>query len=416
MTSFEDRRAGGREAVAPSPGDRRARAATAVVFFVTGFVVAAWATRIPAVQERLGLSPGTFALAVAGLEAGALAGLPAGGALVARLGSRPCLRLGFAVYPTALLGVALAPGLAWLTAALAVMAAANSVVDVAMNAQGVELERRYRRPILSGLHAAHPMGMLAGGLAGTAAAAAGLAVLAHFALAATAGLLAGLAATRHLAVEPRQPGQALLARPGGRLLLLGTIAFCAFLLDGAASNWSAAHLHDEHAASPALAAAGFSAFTAALALARLAGDRLIARLGRLRVVQASGLLAAAGATVVATAPTAPLALLGWATLGAGLATIAPAVLGAAPSASQLPPPVAIAAVTTLGYLGSFTGPPLVGALAELTGLSTALALLVAAAILPVLLAHRALSRACGDPSSRPGSGGSGRRPVWRPGG
>jgi MFS family permease len=398
MTSFEDRRAGGREAVVPSPGDRRARAATAVVFFVTGFVVAAWATRIPAVQDRLGLSPGTFALAVAGLEAGALAGLPAGGVLVARLGSRPCLRLGFAVYPTALLGVALAPGLAWLTAALAVMAAANSVVDVAMNAQGVELERRYRRPILSGLHAAHPMGMLAGGLAGTAAAA------------------AGLAATRHLAVEPRQPGQALLARPGGRLLLLGTIAFCAFLLDGAASNWSAAHLHDEHAASPALAAAGFSAFTAALALARLAGDRLIARLGRLRVVQASGLLAATGATVVATASTAPLALLGWATLGAGLATIAPAVLGAAPTASQLPPPVAIAAVTTLGYLGSFTGPPLVGVLAELTGLSTALALLVAAAILPVLLARRALSRACGDPSSRPGSGGSGRRPVWRPGG
>jgi MFS family permease len=390
MTSFEDRRAGGRGAVVPSPGDRQARAATAVVFFVTGFVVAAWATRIPAVQERLGLSPGTFALAVAGLEAGALAGLPAGGALVARLGSRPCLRLGFAVYPTALLGVALASGLAWLTAALAVMAAANSVVDVAMNAQGVELERRYRRPILSGLHAAHPMGMLAGGLAGTAAAAAGLAVLPHFALAAAAGLLGGLTATRHLVVEPRQPGQALLTRRGGRLLLLGTIAFCAFLLDGAASNWSAAHLHDEHAASPALAAAGFSAFTAALALARLAGDRLLARLGRLRVVQASGLLAVTGATVVATAPTALLALLGWAALGAGLAAIAPAVLGAAPSASQLPPPVAIAAVTTLGYLGSFTGPPLVGALAEATGLSAALWLLVAAAAVPVLLAPSAL--------------------------
>ncbi|HEV2870706.1 MAG TPA: hypothetical protein VG409_04710, partial [Actinomycetota bacterium] len=120
--------------------------------------------------------------------------------------------------------------------------------------------------------------------------------------------------------------------------------------------------------------------------------------------------------VVVAAPTAPVALLGWAVLGAGLAAIAPAVLGAAPSATPLPPPVAIAAVTTLGYLGSFTGPPLVGALAELTGLSTALTLLVAAAFLPVVLARRALSRACGGPSSRPGSGGSGRRPVWRPGG
>jgi MFS family permease len=392
MPINERRRAGNGSAPSSSPSveDRRARVATAVVFFVTGFVVAAWATRIPAVQQRLGLSPGSFALAVLGLEGGALVGLPAGGALVARLGSRPSLRLGFAVYPTALLGVALAPSLAWLVVALAVMAAANSVVDVAMNAQGVELERRHRRPILSGLHAAHPMGMLAGGLGGTAAAAAGLSVLPHFVLAATAGRLAGLAANLPLVTEPRRPRQAVLARPSGRLLLLGLLAFCAFLLDGAASNWSAAHLHHEHAASPALAAAGFSTLTAALALARLVGDRLIAHLGRLRVVQASGLVAAAGSAVVVVAPTAPMALLGWAILGAGLAAIAPAVLGAAPSATRLPPPVAIAAVTTLGYLGSFTGPPLVGALAELTGLSTALVLLVTAAVLPALLARRAL--------------------------
>ena len=374
----------------PSPQDRRARAATTVVFFVTGFVVAAWATRIPAVQQRLALSPGGFAVAVLGLEGGALVGLPAGAALVARLGSRLSLRLAFAVYPTALVGVALAPGLGWLVVHLAVMAAANSAVDVAMNVQGVELERRYGRPILSGLHAAHPFGMLAGGLAGVAAAAADLPVLPHFGLAGGVGLLAGLAATRWLVAERRQPGQALLVRPSGRLLLLGTIAFCAFLLDGAANNWSAVHLHGERGAGTALAAAGFSAFTATLALGRLAGDRLIARFGRPRVVQAGGLIAAAGSIVVVAVPSAVPSLAGWATLGAGLAVIAPAVVGAAPGVSQAPAPVAIAAVTTLGYLGSFTGPPLVGALAELTGLSRALWLLVAASLLSALLAGRVL--------------------------
>jgi len=374
----------------PSTEDRRARAATTAVFFVTGFVVAAWATRIPAIQQDLGLSSGGLAVAVLGLEAGALVGLPAGAALVARLGSRTSLRLAFAVYPTALPAVALAPGLGWLAAALAVMAAANSVVDVAMNAQGVELERRYRRPILAGLHAAHPFGMLAGGLGGTAAAAAGLAVGPHFWLAGGAGLVAGLAATGRLVAEPRQPRRRLLARPSGSLLLLGAIAFCAFLLDGTANNWSAAHLHGERGASPALAAAGFSAFTAALALGRLAGDRLVARFGRLRVVRASGLVAAAGGATVVAGQSAALALAGWATLGAGLAAMAPAILGATPAVSRAPLPVAIAAVTTLGYLGSFTGPPLVGALAEATGLSAALGLLVAAAAVPVLLAGRAL--------------------------
>jgi MFS family permease len=374
----------------PSAEDRRARVATTVVFFVTGFVVAAWATRIPEVQQRLALSTGRFAIAVLGLEGGAIVGLPAGGALVARLGSRASLRLGFALYPTALVAVALAPSLGWLVAALAVMAAANSVVDVAMNVQGVELQRRYRRSLLSGLHAAHPVGMLAGGLAGTAAAAAELSTRAHFGLAGGAGLLLGMAATWWLVTESRQPSQRMLRRPSGRLLLLGAIAFCAFLLDGAANNWSAAQLHSQRGASPALAAAGFTAFTAALALVRLGGDRLIGRFGSLRVVQLGGLVAAAGATVAIAAPTALSSLAGWAVLGAGLAALAPAVLSAAPSVSGSPPPVAIAAVSTLGYLGSFTGPPLVGALAEVSGLSRALGLLVVAAAVAALLARPAL--------------------------
>jgi MFS family permease len=108
------------------------------------------------------------------------------------------------------------------------------------------------------------------------------------------------------------------------------------------------------------------------------------------VVQASGLVAAAGAVTVVAGQGVLLGLAGWAILGAGLAAIAPAVLGATPTVSRAPLPVAIAAVTTLGYLGSFTGPPLVGALAEVTGLSAALGLLVAAAAVPVLLAGRAL--------------------------
>jgi MFS family permease len=370
--------------------DRRARAATTVVFFMTGFVIAAWGTRIPAIQERLALSPGEFAVAVLGLEGGAVIGLPTGGALCSRLGSRLSLRIGFAIYPTALFAAALAPGLVWLALGLAVMAAATSVIDVAMNVQGVELERRYRRPILSGLHAGHPFGMLAGGLVGTAAAAVELSTVTHFAITGSIGLVAGLAATRWLVAERRQPGQPLLARPSGRLLLLGIVAFCVFLLDGTAYNWSAAHLRSDRAASPALAAAGFTAFTLALALGRLLGDRLIARFDRARIVQASGLIAATGSVIAIAAPTATLTLVGWAVLGVGVAAVAPAVLGAAPSLTQAPAPVAIATVTTLGYLGSFTGPPLVGGLAELSGLSLALGLLVVVSAVMALLARRAL--------------------------
>src|SRR5215210_7642277 len=153
---------------------RAARAATLVIFAVTGAVSATWAARIPATQERLGLSPGELALAILGLEAGAIAGLPLGAAITARAGSRGALRLAFGAFPSALVAVALAPGTAALALALALFAGANSVVDVAMNAQGVELERRLERPLLSTLHAGHPLGLVAGGLAATVAAGLGI--------------------------------------------------------------------------------------------------------------------------------------------------------------------------------------------------------------------------------------------------
>jgi hypothetical protein len=145
-------------------------------------------------------------------------------------------------------------------------------------------------------------------------------------------------------------------------------------------------------------------FALTLAGGRLAGDGLVARLGRARVVRGSGLVAAGGSTLAIAAPTGGVALAGWALFGLGLAALAPTVLGAAPAASDAPPSVAIAAVTTVGYLGSFTGPPAVGALAGATGLDVALGLLVAVALATVLLAPRAF---------RGTSGASGPSPPTR---
>jgi MFS family permease len=370
--------------------DRRARAATALIFFLTGAVFAAWSTRLPAIKERLGLTDAALAVAILGLEAGAIAGLPLGGALVARAGSRAALRLGFAAYPLGLVAVGLAPGVETLAAALAAMAFANSVVDVAMNAQGVELERRTDRPLLSGLHAGHSFGLAAGGLAGTFAAATGVPVRTHFALTAAAGLMAAMLAARRLVPERRTAGERRFAWPRGRLAVLGLVAFCAFLLDGAAYNWIAVQVRAERGAAPGVAAAAFMLYAVTLAAARLAGDRLVARFGRLAVVRGSALVAAAGSTLAVAGPGVPAALGGWALFGLGIAAVAPAVLGAAPAAGDAPPAVSIAAVTTVGYLGSFTGPPAIGAIAGPVGLSAALGVLPVVALVAALLAPRAL--------------------------
>ena len=274
------------------------------------------------------------------------------------------------------------------------MAFANSVVDVAMNAQGVELERRSRRGLLARLHAGHPLGLVAGGLVGTAAAAAGVSVAAHFAVVGVVGLASSLTASFSLVRERACDGghRAAFAAPSRRLLALGLLAFCAFALDGAGYNWSAVDLRSEHGAPAGLAAAAFTGFSLALAVGRMYGDRLVASLGRARVVQACAAVVAAGSTLVVLAPSARVAVAGWAVFGLGLAAVAPTVLGAAPRAGDAPPAVAIAAVTTIGYLGSFTGPPVIGALAQASSLSAALTALVAVSGVLAVLAPRALGR------------------------
>jgi hypothetical protein len=116
----------------------------------------------------------------------------------------------------------------------------------------------------------------------------------------------------------------------------------------------------------------------------------VARWGRRRAVRAAALVAAAGVTVVVVSPSAGVAMAGWGVLGAGVAVMAPTVLGAAPGDGGGGAGTGIAAVSTVGYLGSFAGPPLIGAAAELSSLSTALLVLVAAAGAMYGLAGRAL--------------------------
>jgi MFS family permease len=386
----------------------RARRATWALFAVTGLLAATWASRMPAVQDRLELSPGGLAVVVLGLEGGALAGLPVGAALVGRLGSRGALSVAVPVFAPGLVAAALAPTLGWLVAAVAIWAAANSVVDVALNAQGVELEARAGRPVLSGLHSGQGAGLLCGAAAGTAAAALDLPLPVHAAVVGVAGLLVALPVTAALVREPRRAAaRGPRTRPHRRLAPLGAVAFCVFLLDGAATTWLAVHLRSAHDTGAGPAAAGYLGFAAALVLGRLAGDRLTARTSRRAVVRGCALGTAAGVACAVLAPGVVGAVAGWVLTGLALGPLAPTVLGAAPAIGGASAPRALAAVTTVGYLGSFSGPPVVGLLAERWDLPGALLLLVVAGLVAAGLSSAALRSPGPEPVSRP----SRRRPA-----
>src|SRR5215211_2835924 len=274
-----------------------ARLAVLGIFFLNGLALASWVVRIPAVQEKLTLSEGLLGLALLGAAVGALAAMPATGWLVARVGSRPVVGVTGLLLSGSLILPALAPNLALLVVSLVMLGASNGVMDDSMNAQAVAVEKRYGRPIMSSFHAAFSLGGLAGAAGGGVVASLGVGVLGH--LAGVAALTAAAALVAYRAMLPADAdrgggGEPAFARPTRALAGLGIISFCVLLGEGAMADWSAVYLNDTLTTGPGFAAAGYAAFSLAMAFGRLFGDRLTERLGPAVLVRACGALAAVG--------------------------------------------------------------------------------------------------------------------------
>ncbi|MEV0036289.1 MFS transporter [Streptomyces sp. NPDC050804] len=387
------------------------RVAVCTMFFITGAAFAAWAARVPAIQDRLGLSEGQLAVALVGLSSGAFLGLPLVGGLVARYGSRPVLFTGMTVYLAALPGLAFAPSLPMLTMTLALFACGNTAIDVAMNTQGVLVERAYGRNILGGFHAVFSLGGIVGAVASGLAASAGVGTGPHFVV--TALVLYAAAAVATTALIPDRPGRAqesdrrtqdsdlltqesdrraedaedpapLFALPSAGLWIPGLVAFCALMGEGVMNDWGAVYLHDVTGASPGAAGAGFALFSAGMVVGRLSADRIRARTGTVRFTLGCALVAALGAVVSISVPTTGGGLAGYTLLGLGMAAVIPVIFSHAAQLRPERPGPAIAAVSAVGYAGFLAGPPIIGGIAEAVDLRAAML------VLPALMAAMAL--------------------------
>ncbi len=369
---------------------RQARLAVSVAFLANGFGFANWAARIPAVKDHVGLSTGTLGVALLAIALGAVVAMPLAGALLVRFGSRTLTRLMLALACVALPLPALAGSLPALMGALALLGIASGSLDVSMNAQAVVIEQRYGRPVLAGLHGLWSLGTLGGALIGGLAAGAHISPRVHLLAVGAVLLVGGMYATRRLLPGGADRSQAIprFVRPTRMLTLLGVIAFCALLSEGATYDWSTVYLRDNLGTSEGFAVSAYAAFTCTMTVGRLVGDRLRARFGSRALLGSAALVAAAGLGAgLALRQTVP-AVIGFAVLGAGLSCIVPIVFGAAGAASGLPSGPAIAVVSTVGYLGFIAGPPIIGGLGELTSLPAALTLVVALTALAGLMARR----------------------------
>ncbi|MFF2658117.1 MFS transporter [Kitasatospora sp. NPDC058032] len=382
---------------------RRARIAVALAFAVHGAVGGTFASRIPWLKDHLGLSPGQLGLALVMPAIGSSLAMPLAGRIVHRYGGRAAVGGLLALCCLGLPLPSLAPSLPVLCLFLLAYGAAAGMSDVAMNAQGVEIEQRIGRSIMSGLHGMWSAGCLV---------AAGVGILAahqdfdpRVQIAVTAVVLLALtrAACRALP-DLRAPEQAeappRFALPPRSSLAIGLVGFCAVFAEGASMDWSGVYLREVTGASPAVAAAAYTAFSLTMAVSRLAGDAVIRRLGAVRATRLSGAIATAGGLLVVAADRPALAVPGFALIGIGVAVVVPLAFAAA-GRSGGNPSQAIAGVATVTYTSSLIAPAIVGGLAQATSLTVSFGVVTALSV-ALLLSAGALRRAEGRATYDPG--------------
>jgi Major Facilitator Superfamily len=368
---------------------RRAWWATVILFLLHGLIVSAWVSRIPAIQLALHLNNGVLGLTLLSSAFGAVIAIPFTGALVNRFGSRAMSVWGTVWLSLALVGPALAVNAATLAVALFLFGVGAATMDVSMNAQGVEVENSLGTPTMSRFHGMFSLGAMVGAGIGGIIAARGTGPLPHFALSSVVyigavSLVGSSLLHSHVEITPGAHRLPLTKIPPV-LLALSAIGFCILLAEGAMADWTAVYLKQVLNAGQGTAAAGYSVFSASMAIFRFLGDWITLRLGPLRAVRLGSLTGAVGLLWALVVHSPLWAMPGLAAVGAGFSVIIPLVFGSGGRVKGVSPGAGIATVTGLGYIGFIVGPPTIGFASQLFTLRYGLGVVVGCCLVSAVL-------------------------------
>lgn len=362
------------------------------MFFSNGLVMGGWAPQIPLLLPRHQISEAVLGLLILLLGLGAVGAMALSGGLTARYGSRRVVSVFGILASFTLAGVVFAPNLTVLSAAMVAMGAFIGVMDVAMNANAVEVERRLGRAIMSSSHGFWSLGgFLGGGLGGALIAGWGSRPQALVISLVALGIV--LAAMRHLisetpAVQAEKQRRSHFPRDAS-VYLLGAMALFCMVPEGAVLDWAALYVSKELGGSVATSGLAFGFFSGAMALMRFLGDAVRNRFGAVRTLRVSGMIAATGLLGASLAPGELTAVACFAFAGLGIANMVPIAFSAAGNHPGLPPGVGISTVAMMGYMGILVAPSTIGFVAEHIGFRVTYAALAVLLLLVVASAKRA---------------------------
>lgn len=360
-------------------------------FLLQGLCFSTWASRIPAIQQKLHLSETALGGVLLAVPVGLIASLPITGWLVAKYGSRNLTVIAVLLYSGVLPLLGLAQTTTQLMVALVLFGFGSNMANISVNTQGVGVEALYGKSILATFHGVWSLAGFLGAALGTLMIGWGISTLQHLTAMAVVIWL-GVGLMRPYLVPTDAPGpanQPLFVLPDKSLMLLGALAFCSLLSEGTMFDWSGVYFKKIVLAEKAWVGLGFAAFMSMMATGRFIADWFANRFGRARTLQLSGLLTTAGLSLAVAVPTLVVASLGFMLVGLGVSSVVPLVYSAAGRSRTMPAGVALAAVSTVGFAGFLLGPPLIGLVAGAASLRVSFAIIACMGLAVAALARRA---------------------------
>lgn len=346
------------------------RIAVSAFYFCMGLCFASWASRIPDIKTTLHLSEGQLGTILLALPIGQLVTMPVSGRLVTKYGSRTILSFSILLYAIALTNIGWASELWQLALSLFFFGVVGNLSNISVNTQGVLAEKIYGRPIMTSFHGVWSIAGFTGALIGLLMMNLKLTPHQHFFIVAALVFILVFIARKYLITGTTAPAEKkkFFSKPDTVLMQLGIIAFCSMAAEGAMFDWSGVYFKEVVIAPQALVIVGYASFMIMMASGRFVGDRIIARVGRKRLLQLSGLLVFTGLMISVALPYLATATLGFLIVGFGVSSVIPTVYSTAAKAAKIAPGMALASVSSIGFLGFLLGPPLIGYIAQLASL------------------------------------------------
>lgn len=358
-----------------------ARIAVTILFFFFGGISASWASRIPTIKDYFGVNDSAWGFVLLYISFGTLLSLPFAGKIIEKLGSKKATMIFLLCYFCLLVGIGYWDVMWQLKINLICFGMFSNITNIAINTQAIEVSKQYKGQIIGSFHGTWSIGGFIASWVGAEMISNYVPPLNHFIYFSTIGIVVSLFLFRYLIPEPAhkiikesnlaQQPKKRFQLPDRNLTLLGILSFFAMVAEGTMTDWSSEYMKHIAKAPIELIGYGLTAYMFAMASGRFISDYTVRKFGEQKTLLLCGILLFIGLGSSVLFPSVYATIFSFMIVGLGISAVVPMVYNLAGHSKTMPPQQALTLITSIGFIGFFLGPPVIGFIAEHSSLQTA---------------------------------------------